>query len=783
MNPTATADQARTKRIALVGNPNTGKTTLFNCLTGLNQKVGNYPGVTVERKTGVFQLDSRRIELFDLPGTYSLAARSLDEMVVTDLLLGKMNEAPIELVIAIVDASNIFRNFYLISQLIELGKPVIIAMNMTDVASSKGIRIDFEGLSDRLGLPVIPVCASRYKGIEELRRAISAAIEGPPPFPKTLPAFPENVQEALNRLRKALGNNSGGAAAVTDVELFRALVDENGCAEERIANLRGPEFKNALRSARESAAGNLPLSAIEAKTRYQWVNETLAGLVVRPERETGTLSDTIDKIVTHKVFGYVLFAALMATVFQAIYTWAAPLMDLIDGAFSSLGGLVYAIMPEGTLRSLVVDGIIAGVGGVLIFLPQIVLLFLFIALLEDCGYMPRAAFMMDKILSRFGLSGKSFIPMLSSFACAIPGIMATRTIDDRRDRLTTILVAPLMSCSARLPVYIIFIAAFVPNTPLLGSWIGLQGVTLFMMYLLGILVAIPVAWLFKKTLFRGEPSSFLMELPSYKIPNARTVFFYVFDRAKAFIYRAGTMIVCVTVVVWALAYFPRPASIMDRFEERRSTLREQLAAQVQPLLNEWDSDTYAGADGPETLAEALANDTRLESPPSPAAERVSEAWNQYLQELETIDTLEEGELLRHSFLGMAGRWVEPVVEPLGWDWRIGMATLASFPAREIIIATMGIILNMGGEVDEESTSLRNAMRETTREDGTPLFTLPVALSIMVFFALCCQCAATLATIYRETNSWRWPALSFAYMTVLAYAAAFVTYHSARFMGL
>jgi len=450
--------------------------------------------------------------------------------------------------------------------------------------------------------------------------------------------------------------------------------------------------------------------------------------VTRPDFRPNTGSDKLDAVLTHRVFGSLIFLALMTLVFQSIYTWAGPFMDLIDASVGALGEYAGGLLPEGMLQSLIVDGVIAGVGSVIIFLPQILLLTFFISILEDCGYMARAAFLMDKLLSWCGLSGQSFIPLMSSFACAIPGIMATRTIYNPQDRLTTIMVAPLMSCSARLPVYVIMIAAFVPDTPLLGGFFNLQGVTLLAMYLLGIAVAVPVAWIFKKLVFKGDPPPFLLEFPSYKMPQFNTVYNKLYSAGREFTIRAGTLIFAVTIIVWALAYFPRDAEIIAAFDAQRETVSAEM----------------------------------------PAGEGRDAA-------LTELDNEESGELLRNSILGRMGHAVEPVFLPLGWDWRIATATIASFPAREVIVATMGTLFNLGADETEESEGLLETLRAATWPDGRPLFNIPVALSIMVFFALCCQCGATLAVIKRETGQWRWPAISFAYMTALAYVCALLAY--------
>jgi ferrous iron transport protein B len=735
MRDPETASQ-RINSVALIGNPNTGKTTLFNALTGLNQHVGNYPGVTVERKAGTVRLeDKSQINLIDLPGTYSLAARSPDEMIAVDVLLGQQKGSEkIDAVLAIADASNPERNFYLISQLCELNLPVIVALNMMDVAETKGISVDVAKLSESLGTPVVPVCANKGTGLPELRAKLQQALLGGKPPQGKLPVFPDALQTEVNGLLTDLHAASSKLGRdVNRLEAFRTLVDKGGYAETRLAGSLGTDFARTLEE-RRARASKIPLPAEEVRVRYAWVKQVLGPVLQRPAQPPPTSSDTIDRIATHWFSGTLLFAVLMLIVFQSIFTWSQPVMKLISDAFDWFGGWVGNHMVDGALKSLIVDGAIAGVGGVMVFLPQICVLFFFIAIMEDCGYMSRAAFLMDRLLSRVGLSGKSFIPMLSSFACAVPGIMSTRTIENPRDRLTTILVSPLMSCSARLPVYMILITTFIPKTPYLGGWLTLHGITLFGMYCVGLFVAVPVAWLLKKTLLKGETPPFLIELPSYKFPAWRTVLLRVFDRGKAFMVRAGTIILSVSIVVWALSYFPHPDGIHAGYERTRATLDEKK-------------------DDPGTK-----------------------------EKLEVLEKEEAGEYLRQSFFGRMGHSVEGVFKPLGWDWRISMGAIASFPAREVIVSTMRTIFNLGKE-GEDSAELGKALQDATWDNSAkPLFNIPVALSIMVFFALCSQCAATLATIRRETNTWRWPLFSFTYMTVLAYIGAWVTYQGTMALG-
>ena len=722
---------AKIGTVALIGNPNTGKTTLFNALTGLSQHVGNYPGVTVEHKIGKVDLNgTAAIDLLDLPGTYSLAAHSPDEVLAVDVLLSQKEDiTPVDAVLAIVDASNLQRNFYLISQLVELDLPLLIALNMTDVAQRRNMHIDTERLAERLGVAIVPVSARQRRGLDELRRALADLVgDGKSTQAPTRPSFPAELQSQVDALAgRNIPDADGSKRTLSTIEAFRALVDEGGPVEERLVQRLGPAFAADLAGRRSAVGVSTPLSSLESEARYAWIDRVVADCVRHPDPLQSHRSDYIDRVLTHNILGTIIFVAINALVFQAIFTWSGPLMDAIDAVFGQLGTWTGALLPDGALRSLIVDGIIAGVGGVLVFLPQIVILFLFIALLEDCGYMARAALLMDRILTRCGLSGKSFIPLLSSFACAVPGIMSARTIEDRRDRFTTIVVAPLMSCSARLPVYILFIAAFIPDRPLMSGWLNLQVLVLLGMYSVGILVALPLAWILKKTLLKGDTPPFLLELPSYKTPSPRTIFLRVYHSGSAFVARAGSIILATTIAMWALAYFPRSETVLEHYGQ------ERLQAQA----------AYEGA----ALKTALA----------------------------VIDQSEGAALLGASFLGQAGRLLEPAVRPLGWDWRIGMAALASFPAREVIISVLGTIYSLGGDQDAESADLRAALHKSTWPDGRPIFNIPVALSIMVFFALCAQCAATLATIQRETDSWFWPAFTFAYMTTLAYVGAFITY--------
>uniref|UniRef100_A0A7C4LNJ3 Ferrous iron transport protein B n=1 Tax=Schlesneria paludicola TaxID=360056 RepID=A0A7C4LNJ3_9PLAN len=747
---------SRPVTVAVLGNPNTGKSTLFTALTGVHSRVGNYPGVTVEKKVGWFEHAGRRVQLIDLPGTYSLSPRTKDEMVSVEVLLGRQADVgPIDAVICIVDAANLERNLYVVSQVLDTGLPVVLVLNMWDVAQARGMTIDVEALSHRLGLPVVPCEAHRRKNLEAVKDAVLHVVNQPPRTPARL--FSQEFYREIEALRARFG-----AAAPPDYLLERLLLDPGGQVEALYARTSTDGLAGELTAARERLrAAGFRIPSVEAKVRYGWARQVLQGAVRLPEKPPETPADRVDRWLTHRLWGLLLFCVLMFVVFQSIYTGAKPLMDAIEAAQQFVAAGVERWLPPGPLRSLLVDGVIAGVGGVLTFLPQIALLFLFIAILEDCGYMARAAFLMDKLMTKVGLSGKSFVPLMSSFACAVPGIMATRVIENRRDRMVTILVAPLMSCSARLPVYVLLIGAFVPDQRL-GGWLPLQGSVLFAMTALGAVVAVPVAWILRQSLFRGETPPFVMELPTYKWPSPSIVLHRVYDRVRAFVVRAGTLIFATNVLVWAACYFPGSHAELDQVTAQLEALAVEL---TQPLAerarltipSESVADDSAG--GTDRAARLAALEKTLSPYDTLVARR-----NQLAEQL-----------LEQSFLGQVGRALAPAVQPLGWDWRIGVGVLASFPAREVIISTLGTIYSLGSDVGAEHAGLKDALRAATWPDGRPVYTLPVALSLMVFFALCAQCASTLMVIQRETNHAGWAVFTFAYMTALAYLGALATY--------
>ncbi len=724
------ATATRQFTVALIGNPNTGKSTLFTALCGVRQRVGNYPGVTVEKKVGRLRHGQHEYRLIDLPGTYSLSPRSPDEMVAVDVLLGRRDEPVPDGVICIIDASNLERNLYVVSQILELGRPTVVALNMMDVAESRGLAIDTARLAERLGVPVVPIQAHRRAGLEKLKQALEQAVTSaaaPPASP-----FPAAFQREVAELEQSLSGDPWPRYLVE-----RLILDVGGYLE--FSGLADAALRDQVTAARERLKQQgLAVPAVEAMSRYAWIGRVVEGVVTRPAVRPVTVTDRVDRVLTHRLWGTAILALLMAAVFCAIFLFAELPMTWIEAGIKAAGGAVEGLMAKGPLRSLLVDGLIAGVGGVVVFLPQILLLFFFIALMESTGYMARAAFLMDKLMVRVGLSGKSFLPLLSSFACAVPGIMAARVIENRRDRLTTILVAPLMSCSARIPVYALLVGAFIPGDTSLGPL--LPGLVFFGMYALGILVAVLMALLLKRTLLKGQTPPFVMELPSYKLPSLGMVLYRMADRGWAFVRRAGTLILATSVIIWALGYYPRDVAAIEGPHDAR-------------------------------LAEL---DKTIDALPKQAPERAA-----LEEEKGQIEHDINGEHLRNSFLGRAGQYVEPVVRPLGWDWRIGCAAIASFPAREVVVGTLGVIYNLGSDIDpaEESGQMLRERIQAATWDGTDekVYNVPVALSIMVFFALCAQCVSTLVIIRRETNSWRWPVFTFVYMTALAYVGALVTY--------
>lgn len=655
--------------IALAGSPNTGKTTVFNSLTGLRARTSNYPGTTVEKKSGPLRLGDQIAEVMDLPGIYSLDGVTPEERVACDMLRGADGAVVADLVVVIADADNLERSLFVVSQLLEMGRPIVVALNMMDVAERHGRHVDPDALSTQLGCPVVPLVARTGQGVAELRAVIRERLQG-----------------------------------------------------EAIA------FSPSFESAACTVCGGCPYQA-----RYGWSDDVVSRCVKSPTVARTRRTEQIDRILTRPVVGLMAFLLVMLGVFYLIFSGASIPMDLIDGFFADLGAGISARMSEGNFQSFIVDGVIAGVGGVLVFLPQICILFFFLALLEDSGYLARAAFVMDRLMRRIGLPGTAFVPLLSAHACAIPAIMSTRVIRDPRDRLVTILVAPLMTCSARIPVYAMITALLFPRSP------GKAALLFAGAYALGIGAALLMSFLFKKTILPGESKPLVLELPGYRIPRLRTVLLFTVDRAKVFVTQAGTVILLISMALWVLATYPQT--------ETPSPEAAALRAQAEMLEARGDTE---GADELLMKAEGLAGQHAL----------------------------------AHSFAGRIGRFIEPVVRPLGYDWRIGIGIITSFAAREVVVSTLAIVYGLGEDAAEEDThSLYDALRRATHDDGRPVFTVPTSISLLVFFVLAMQCLPTQAATYRETNGWKWPLFQLAYMTVLAYGAAFIAYQGLRAWGL
>jgi ferrous iron transport protein B len=709
--PRVTRSSPRVISVALVGNPNSGKTTLFNALTGLRQKVGNYPGVTVEKKEGRLRLaGGGEARLVDLPGLYSLTPHSPDELIAREVLLGLRSDTPRpDVILNVVDASNLERNLYLTSQLLDVGVPVVIALTMTDVASKDGVTVEYATLEERVGVPVRAVVAPRGQGFEALLSAVGKAADEDPPSPAW--TVPSAIAEEVTTLQQLVQAECHLPSQPAFAEALSLLMQERETAFSQCPS----KVQSAVRQVHERLAErevDFATQAIEA--RYTWIAEVTQGVADR--QPVGRLrpistNERVDRIAMHPFWGYVIFFGVMALIFQSIFAWASYPMDLLEQGVNALGSLVTRALPAGDLTSLVVEGVLGGVGSVIVFLPQILFLFFFISLMEDTGYMARAAFLMDKLMSKVGLHGKSFIPLLSSFACAIPGIMATRTIGDRKARLITILVAPLMSCSARLPVYALMIGAFIPNTRLIGigpvTLLTLPGVTLLGMYFLGMTAAFGIAWLFHRTLLKGVSPTFLMELPPYRMPSLRTALLQMVERAGLFLKRAGTVILAVSIVLWVLSTYPK-------------------------------------------------------RPDLPAGERK-----------------------QHSFVGYAGRAIEPLIAPLGFDWKMGIGIVSSFAAREVFVTAMGTVYNVDDvESDQGDVSLKQKLREDVDpRTGKKVFSPLVAVSLMVYYVLAMQCISTVAVVRRETNGWKWPIFQLGYMSALAWVVSFVVYQGGRALGL
>jgi ferrous iron transport protein B len=695
--------QAITK-IALVGNPNSGKSSIFNLLTGLNQKVGNFPGVTVDKKTGICQVTSAlKAQIIDLPGTYSLYPKSLDERVIIDLLYNPESVHFPDLVIVTADASNLKRNLLLFTQLADLKIPAVLALNMVDVAENEGVKIDIKALQRELGVPVVPINARKGIGITALKILISKQLEATNTsfyeVPLELRLITDSIKQRFN-----LENDYLALHYAHQYKSLKFISSENVAWLDELLQVH--HFNSNVEQGNETIA------------RYTVINELLLDAVrIERSRKNEKFSNRIDQVLTHKIFGYLIFMAVLFIIFQAIFSWASYPMDVIDLGIANLNEFIKGQF-NGPLVDMLTEGVIAGLGGVLIFVPQIALLFAFIAILEETGYMARVTFMMDKIMRKFGLNGKSVVPLISGVACAVPAVMSARTIENWKDRMITIFVTPLMSCSARIPVYTVLIALVVPEVYYFG-FLNLQGLILMGLYLIGFLSAILSALLLKVILKARERSYFIMELPVYKMPRWKNVIFTILEKSKTFVLEAGKVIIAVSIILWVLASYG-PGNNFEVAEKKAIT-----QAQAQHLT----------ADQEQSLVAAY----QLES----------------------------------SYAGIIGRSIEPAIAPLGYNWKIGIALLTSFAAREVFVGTMSTIYSVGE--DENVSTIKNKLMSEKDANGDPFFTPARSFSLMIFYLFAMQCVSTLAIVRRETKSWTWPLAQLLYMSGLAYVMAFITY--------
>ena len=721
-------------RVLVAGNPNAGKTTIFNALTGARARVGNYPGVTVSRASRRITLPSGvSTELVDLPGTYSLSTHSPDEQVAVDEILGRRGDPP-DVVVVVVDAGAIERGLYLALQVVETGVPTVVALNMVDEAAAAGMEIDAGRLGEWLGARVVPTVAPAGQGLDALRAAIDDTIGLAPRGEAARNGLPATVESAVTDVEQALGGTqlSRTPAARRSWAVWSLLSHESD--EDDVEGLERPVREAVDAARRRAAADGVDLYEALITARYRWIEAVVADVRQGAASVRRTWTDRIDGILTHKLYGMAAFAAVMALLFEALFSWSEPFIGAIESAAGWLQSGVAALLPEGALADLMVDGVIAGVGNVVVFVPQIAMLSFFIAVLEDAGYLARVAFVIDRVMGRIGLHGKAFVPMLSGFACAIPGIMATRTIEGRRDRLITMLTLPMISCSARLPVFALVTAVVFAGDARVFGLFSAGAVVLFAMYSLSVGATLGAAAVLRRTVLRGPRLPLVLELPPYRMPVWRDTLLVTWRRVRKFLIDAGTIILTMTIILWALLSYPRSAAITERYDAQRTTAAASIA-------------------DPGAQAEEIAR----------------------------LDGLEAGERLRYSVAGRVGQLIEPAIEPLGYDWRIGVGILGAFAAREVFVSTLGIVFGIA-EADEESPSLRASLQNATHPDGSPLMTPLAGVSLMVFFVLACQCMSTIGVVRRESGTWRWPIFMFAYMSVRAYDASLMVYQAGTLLG-
>ena len=697
-------------KVALVGNPNTGKSTLFNLLTGLNQKIGNFPGITVDKKIGYCKLSaSKTAEIIDLPGTYSLYPKSKDESIVFQVLADQSNQSHPDVVVLVVDATNLRRNLLLYAQVADLGLPMLLVLNMTDMARKEGIQINVDKLAERLGVQVVAMSARKNEGLDALKLAISNTTQ----ISTQTASIDVTVfaPDAINAVKAKIGT-SNAYFALQVLHQHEHLAFFTPAEQQEL---------EAIKKANQFESSKI--QGAETIARYRHLSTVLSDVVTDTGAEKKfKVTDRLDSILTNRFWGFFIFILILFFIFNAIFSWSAYPMELIENAFVWITDYGHAHLPDGVLTNLLLDGVVAGLGGIIIFIPQIAILFALISILEDTGYMARVTFMMDKIMRKFGLSGKSVVPMIGGIACAVPSIMSARNIENWKDRIITIMVTPLVSCSARLPVYTLLISLVVPDTKVLG-FLSLQGLTLMAMYVISILAAILVALVMKFIIKAKEKSYFIMELPVYRMPRWSNVVYTMYEKSKTFVLEAGKVIIAISIVLWVLATYG-PGKRFDAIDAKYVAIEKTSTDSVQ---------------------------------------------------LASLERDKSAEKLENSYAGILGQSIEPAIKPLGFDWKIGISLITSFAAREAFVGTMSTIYSVDNGNDETAT-IRNKMRDAKNpETGLPVFTFATSLSLMLFYAFAMQCMSTVAVVYRETKSWKWPVIQLVYMTLMAYVASLIAY--------
>ncbi|MCW5912437.1 MAG: ferrous iron transport protein B [Cyclobacteriaceae bacterium] len=699
---------SKTLRIALAGKPNAGKSSLFNLLTGLNQRIGNFPGITVDKRTGSCQLDDDTMaQVMDLPGIYSLYPRTVDEKIVTDILTNRNGAHYPDCVVLVADATNLKNSMLLLTQLIDLQIPTVLALNMMDLAAKSGQNIDVQALAAALDLPVVMINARTGQGVAELRKLLATRFKA---SSKTIYKTGKELELLVNDIQQKFN-------LATPYQAYQFLQQT-----DNLSFLSSEEKTYISESAKASSFFQHKYQGAETVMRYGFIQDLLNKVTLKSsDPEWKKFSYRIDKVLTHKVWGYLIFFSVLLLIFQAIFAWAQIPMDFIDNTFAQLSNVLDEHFPDGPFFDLVTQGIIPGIGGIVIFIPQIAILFACISILEESGYMARVVFLMDKLMRKFGLNGKSVVPLISGLACAIPAIMATRTIENWKDRLITIFVTPFMSCSARLPVYTILVALIIPDDKLFGFF-NYQGLVLMGLYLLGFFAALISAFVLKFIIKTRERSYLIMEMPTYRRPKWSNVGYTIIEKTKSFVFEAGKVILAISIVLWVLASYG-PGDAMTRAEE---------------------------------VVKSEASEVELSE--------------------EELEARVASYKLEHSYAGIIGKTLEPVIEPLGYDWKIGIALVTSFAAREVFVSTIATIYSLGGTEDEQT--IKGRLRsEINPKTGGARYTPAVGLSLLVFYTFAMQCMSTLAVVKRETKGWKWPLIQLVYMTVLAYVSAFIIYQS------